>query len=227
MRSFCTLLCVLTACGFEVTPGTAVDPNSDAPPQPVEDGAVAIDAAVADAMVDARVCVADVDHDGICDDDGNDTWLCGLTPPAAPGAAVQLNEMAGNSERKIEVSAVKLQGGTNLRNVAKGTSFTLSASYSINDCICTGCIDQIQVGLLTQNTKKCIYDANPPCPAASTGTNMQTFTAPTTPGVYAIGFRLGQDFSCEGNSGTATGWWTGNAPNANQTIAKICVPATP
>ena len=222
MRRCLLVLTLAAGCGFDVTPGAAIDPPRDTAPPDVDAAAP-----VPDAAPDARTCSRDVDQDGVCDDNDGDTWLCGLTPPAAPGATVSLDETQNTNERKISVSAVKLAGGTNLRNVARGATFTLAADYAISDCICTGCIDQIQVGFPTQPTKKCLYDANPTCPAASMGSNTLTFTAPMQPGVYAIGFRLGQDYSCEGNSNTRTGWWgmPPTPPEAAQTIAKICVPA--
>jgi hypothetical protein len=215
------VLAILAGCGFSAPRGVARDP--DAAP-PVEDSAPAVDViapdvpGMPDAAIDAPPC-ADDDSDGICN--AVDTWQCG-PQPAMPGNVVTLDAEQSGDHQTVTLSGTSLGAGK-LRTVAPGATFSVSAGYSILDCICTGCIDQIQVGLVPGTRKECVYSANPPCTQSDTGTGSVTLTAPTTPGVYDVRFRVGQDYSCTGMSGNAVGWWTGQAPGVATTVAKICV----
>ena len=210
------VLCV-SGCGFSAPASGVPDPDAILPDP---DGSIGmpIDAA-ADAAIDGAAPCPDSDGDGICD--AVDLWPCG-PQPGAPGDPVTSDGVSGTNHLTMTLSGTSL-GGTKLKVVTAGSTFTVSASYSILDCICTGCIDQIQVGLVPGTTKKCIYDANPACSPATTGAGSVVLTAPATPGVYDVRFRVGQDYSCEGNSGTTTGWWTNVAPAATATIARVCV----
>jgi hypothetical protein len=213
---------MLTGCGFHAPPGASgVDPDAPKAPADAEvtaDAPVTVDAAP-DAAIDAPPC-ADVDNDGVCD--SQDQWLCG-PQPAMPGNTVTLDDQQNGNHQTVTLTGASLGATGKLRMVAPGATFTVTANTSILDCICTGCIDQIQIGLVPGPTKKCLYDANPPCQGADTGTGNVTLTAPTTPGVYDVRFRVGQDYSCEGMSGNNTGWWTNMPPGPSTTVAKICV----
>ena len=176
------------------------------------------DAPNPDAPIDGPTPCGDDDSDGVCN--AVDTWPCGPQPPS-PGDPVTLDDVFMTDHQTTTLSGASLGAGKH-RVVAPGATVTVSASYSVLDCICTGCIDQIQVGLVPGTLKKCIYDGNPPCGSSTTGASNVTLTAPTTPGVYDVRFRIGQDYSCNGNDGTHTGWWV-SAPAASTTVAKICV----
>jgi hypothetical protein len=217
---YAAVLCFLAAgCGFSAPAGTAQPPidapkDIDAPAQPAIDAA--IDAPI--QLIDAPC--ADEDGDGVCNT--VDTWPCGPLP-AAPGNSVTWDKVDAQQRHQTITLTNAVAGGMKLLVVAPGATFTLGASYSIVDCICQGCIDQIQIGLVPGATKQCIYSSNPSCSPASTGQSSTSFTAPMTSGVYDVRFRMGQDFSCNGNSGNNTGWWENQAPAAAQTVAKICV----
>jgi len=213
----------LTGCGFSAPGGVARDPDASSP---ADDAAVdtagdapvvVVDAAV-DAAIDAPPCPDD-DMDGVCN--AQDIWQCGPQPPM-PGNVVTLDTEQSGDHQTVTLTGTSLGMGK-LRTVSPGATFTVSAGYAILDCICTGCIDQIQVGLVPGNLKSCIYSANPPCTQSDTGNGSVTLTAPNTPGVYDVRFRVGQDYSCNGNSGNAVGWWDNQAPGAATTVAKICV----
>ncbi len=219
------LLLLLAGCGFSAPAGTA-QPGDDQPAP--ADAPKEIDApaqTTPDAPIDAPLQMVDApcqDEDGDGECNTVDTWPCGPTP-AMPGNAVTWDKVDTQQRHQTITLTNAVAGGTKLLVVAPGGTFTVGAGYSIVDCICTGCIDQIQIGVVPGATKKCIYDSNPNCASASTGNSNVTITAPATPGVYDIRFRMGQDYSCNGNSGQNTGWWDNMAPASAQTVAKICV----
>ncbi len=218
------LLLLVAGCGFQVGLG-GQQPPGDARG---DGGSADVDAeSVIDAPIDGPIQIADApcmdeDNDGVCNE--MDTWPCGPLPQS-PGSPVTFEEFNSGNRTAIVLSDTSLMGGTRLLTVAPGATFTVTASYSIVDCICPGCIDQIQIGLVPGMRKECLYDANPPnpCQNPTTGTETRTLTAPTTPGVYDVRFRLGQDFDCDGNSNSNFGWWTNQAPPTTQTVARVCV----
>ena len=111
--------------------------------------------------------------------------------------------------------------GMPLAIAAPGASVALTTMYSIADCICPNCIDQIEVGMAPGVRAGCVYDANPTMASCMTPTTgMATFPiiAPTTPGAYEIRFNLGQAFAC----GTTPNWFA-QAPSAATTVAVLCV----
>lgn len=225
MQYAAALWLLVAGCGFSAPAGTAL-PGDDAPPpgdapRDVDAPAPpAIDAAIDAPMQLVDAPCADEDSDGVCDT--VDTWPCGPAP-TAPGNTVTWDNV-DNQNRHQTITLTNAQaGGMKLLVVAPGASFTVAAGYSILDCICSGCIDQIQVGLVPGATKQCIYSSNPSCSPATTGNGNTTLTAPATAGVYDVRFRMGQDFSCTGNSGMNVGWWDNMPPGAAQTVAKICV----
>jgi hypothetical protein len=222
------LIALVAGCGFQVGLGGQNPPGDadadDAPADATIDGE--IDAPV-DPPIDAPITMvdapcADDDDDSVCNE--LDTWPCGAQPQA-PGSPITLEETQGSDLMRVRLSNTALSGGQRLHTVAPGGTFTVSADYSIVDCICEGCIDQIQIGLVPGTTKQCLYSGNPgsPCQTATTGNASRTLTAPTTPGVYEVRFRLGQDFDCDGQQNNNTGWWTNVPPGPNQTVALVCV----
>ena len=218
-------LVLLAGCGFSAPAGTAQPGDGSQPPPSDAPKADAAPMPMIDAPIDSPIQPIDApcqddDGDGQCN--SLDTWPCGPTP-TMPGNTITWDTVDGQQRHQTITLTNAAAGGAKLLVVAPGATFTVGAGYGILDCICTGCIDQIQVGLVPGATKKCLYDGNPNCATASTGTGNVSFTAPTTPGVYDVRFRIGQDFSCNGNSGANTGWWTNVAPDPAQTVAKICV----
>jgi hypothetical protein len=142
--------------------------------------------------------------------------------PPAPSATVTLDDVQGAEHDTITLSNVTLAGQV-LAVVPAGAQLTLEADYSIFDCICPTCSDQIQVGFVPGRKLACAYDGVPnqssPCMTPVTDHATRTLPVPTTPGVYDLRFRLGQDLGCT-SGGT---WWTDTAPGPAQTVATICV----
>ncbi|HEY4178542.1 MAG TPA: hypothetical protein VGM90_16960 [Kofleriaceae bacterium] len=218
------IVVVLAGCGFQVSGGqTAVDdqPGDDQPPPP--DTQTVIDAAI-DAAIDAPpidACVDD-DGDGVCNVD--DDWPCGPKPNAVGSPIAWMNTNGQGKTEVTQVSNTKLGGGNaNLYVVAPNTSFNLVADYSIYDCICPGCIDQVQIGFATDATytdaPKCLYSGtlSGNCMTAKTGNQTVSLKAPGSSGtVYDVVFGRAQANSCGG------GWWPG-MPAPNTTVAKVCV----
>jgi hypothetical protein len=107
--------------------------------------------------------------------------------------------------------------------VNAGQMFAVAARYSIVDCQCPGCIDQIEIGVHTVGKAACLYNGNPAgggnCTTPTTGTASRMVTAPTTPGVYQLRFNRGNDNACQNNGA----WWANVPPGAGNTFALICV----
>jgi hypothetical protein len=219
------ILVVLAECGFQVSGPMAVDdqPGDD---QPAPPDTQLIDAPI-DAMIDAPIdaCVDD-DGDGVCNVD--DDWPCG-PKPAMVGSPIVWNNAGENPQHqaateRTQVSNTKLADlATNLYVVAPNTQFKLTADYSIYDCICPGCIDQVQIGFANgpayPDAPKCLYSGtlNTTCMTPKTGTTSVNLKAPGTSGtVYDVVFGRAQASACGG------GWWPG-MPAPDTTVAKVCV----
>ena len=222
---FAAVLLLAAGCGFSAPAGTA-QPGDDTPPPPAD--APAIDSPAVptiDAPIDSPIQMldapcADEDNDNVCNT--VDTWPCGPSP-TSPGSSVSWDKVDGQQRHQTITLTNASAGGMKLLVLAPGASFNVASGFSILDCICNGCIDQIQIGVVPGATKQCLYSNNPSCSPATAGNGNVSMTAPMTPGVYDIRFRMGQDFSCSGNSGNNVGWWENTPPAAAQTVAKICV----
>jgi hypothetical protein len=223
-----SLLVLVAGCGFQIGVGGQTEPPGDA--VRLDDGA-AVDAlptsvdAMVDAMPDAMPC-ADDDNDDVCN--SVDTWPCGPAPQM-PASPITLDEIFQGDHLTVTLSNTQLGTGTRLITVAPNATFTVTAGYSIFDCICPNCIDQIQIGLVPGTRKVCMYDGNPnggsqsTCMTPTTGNATRTLTAPAAPGVYEVRFRVGQDDDCDGASNNQLGWWTNVPPGPLQTVALVCV----
>lgn len=214
---------ILIGCGFQVVVGGRETPT-DAETGEAVDGD--LDSLV-DPRIDAPIMTVDApcgddDDDGVCND--VDTWPCGVQPEP-PGSPNTFDEVQNGDHITISLTNTTLTGGQRLHTVAPGATFEVTASYSIIDCICENCIDQIQIGLVPGDRKECLYSGNPsnPCTTATTGIGTRTLRAPEMPGVYDVRFRLGQDFDCDGQNNNNVGWWTNVPPGPNQTVARVCV----
>jgi hypothetical protein len=141
------------------------------------------------------------------------------TPDTAPPCAFPTigSTVSGSG---ITISAVSLAGGGNTITVKGTTSVSLSLNYSIVDKACSGCIDQIEIGLVPGSRIYCAYDANPPG-SGSSGTSTHAITAPKAPGMYYVRYALAQNYGCTYNG--ASNWYGGKEPGDAQTIAAICV----
>ena len=224
------LLCSLVACGFQVAqdtagPGATPDgggggdggdgPRPDAPCVDT-DGDTICDAVDVCPGSDDR---ADEDLDGI--PDGCDAWPCGAAPASPPGLVAW-----STPSENVTLSAISIAGQGQRVVASPGQSLSLAAAYSIVDCQCTNCIDQIEVGFEPGGKQACLYNGNPQgsspspgCAIPTPGTATRMLTAPMQPGVHQVRFNRGNDASCQ-NNGV---WWANVAPPAGNTIALVCV----
>ena len=158
----------------------------------------------------------DADSDGIAD--ACDDWPCGVKP-AAPSAVVTWVSGAEN----VTLSGIDISTAGQRAVVAAGAMVSVTAGYNIVDCVCPGCIDQIEIGFHTSGKAACLYNGNPNgngnCMTPTTGVATRTITAPATPGVYELRFNRGNDNSCQNNGA----WWANVAPGAGNTFALVCV----
>lgn len=160
-----------------------------------------------DDICDGGDDAEDVDGDGTpdaCDDCAID----GPLAPPIPGTVLNTG---------ITITNVSLAGGGRVAVVDGGDSVSVSLRYSIVDCECSGCIDQIEIGLVPDATYQyCAYSAVPGC-GGDMGTDSGSLTAPMAPGVYFVRFGRAQNFACD-----HADWWQGTPPVA-RTIGAICV----
>lgn len=170
----------------------------------------------------------DGDSDGVCDsmdvcpgsddalDEDGDGTPDGCDPCAIDGPlATPIPATVTNTD--ITISGVSLGGGGNVAVVNGGDSLSVSLRYEIVDCGCSGCIDQIEIGLVPDMSfQYCAYSAVPGC-GGDTGSDTGTLVVPPTPGIYYVRFGRGQNFGC-----THTNWWQGSPP-AGRTIGALCV----
>ena len=205
-RSSALLLLALSGCRqlLDIEEGSIV---KDAP----------IDVAIADAPIDELPC-ADTDGDGVCN--ALDTWPCGAEPEDLP-SMLTFEEVQGNDHLTIVLTNPTLDNVRKLV-VSPDTNVRLRSDWSIIDCVCPGCIDQIEVGFVPQGRAGCIYSANPQldgnCLVPTTGTASMFVKAPSTPGAYTLRFRVGQNFTC----GTQTTWY-GSEPPPSTSAVHLCV----
>jgi CSLREA domain-containing protein len=127
--------------------------------------------------------------------------------PASPGFA------------GVTISNVRINEGSNIAFVSPGSTFSVSMDYSIVDPDCPGCIDEIEIGFSTGNPFTCIYTGVPGVQGVSGSATIE-LTAPSTPGVYFLGFDRAQHFSC--GQALEVGWWNG-APDSSRFIANVIV----
>jgi hypothetical protein len=238
------ILLALAGCGFQVSGGQPIMGDD----QPSGDDAAPPDVMTPDGPPDADIDApcADEDSDGVCNEDdvcaeGNDhddedhdtvpdhcdDWPCGVRP-APVGSPVAWNNAGTyhgqDATERTMLSNTKLGGtSSNLYVVAPNTQISLVSDYSIYDCICPTCIDQVQVGFATNATysehPKCLFSGtlNTNCTVPKTGTTTVSIKAPAQPGVvYDVVFGRAQATSCGGD------WWPG-MPAPNSTVAKVCV----
>lgn len=160
----------------------------------------------------------DADEDGDSIANACDDWPCG-EKPAAPPAIVTW----ATANENVSLSTVDVSSMGNRAVVDASSMVSVSASYSIIDCQCTGCIDQIEVGFHTIGKAACLYNGNPQgggnCSTPTLGVQTRMFMAPSTPGVYELRFNRGNDSSCQANGA----WWANVAPGAGNTFALVCV----
>ena len=154
------------------------------------------------------------DLECLSDCSGYDTSSCTFSPECA---SVALPVSAYN---EVIIESVSINGGDNVAFLSAGENFSLSISYSIEDCGCSTCIDQIEIGFVPGDAHSyCAYDGVPGCGTPVTGSSTQTVTAPSTPGFYDIRFGKRQDYGCFHSSDD---WWGGTPPES-RTIGAICV----
>nr|MBA3819267.1 hypothetical protein [Deltaproteobacteria bacterium] len=182
----------------------------DAPDDPDGDGVcTAVDRCLAGADT--------VDTDGDGTPDACDDWPCGAKPT---GPASVVTWMTSNENVTLSNITVAAQGQLVVADA--GAELTVSASYSIVDCQCTDCIDQIEIGF-SPGKQACLYNGNPAgngtCTVVTQGSQARTVTAPSTPGIHPLRFNRGNDDQCD----LGSGWWDDAAPGPDRTFALVCV----
>jgi hypothetical protein len=159
-----------------------------------------------------------VDADGDRIADACDDWPCGVKP-ASPAASVTW--ASGNEN--VTLSAIVVATAGQRAVVAANAMFPVKSDFSIVDCQCPNCIDQIEIGFHTIGKAGCLYNGNPAgsgnCNTPTTGDDTRMVRAPTTPGVYELRFNRGNDNSCQSNGV----WWANVPPPAGNTFALVCV----
>ena len=151
-------------------------------------------------------------------DNGTD-GINGAAGPVGPAGPPTLT--IGANIGVVAITSVDVAGsGRNQLHVSPGTAFSVKFDYWIVDTSCPGCIDQIQVGVVTLAgsglPQACAYNGIPgPTGVSSSGS--VTLTAPSTPGTYYIAFDRSQAYSCP-----LGGFWNGT-PAHNRLIGAISV----
>jgi hypothetical protein len=141
-----------------------------------------------------------------------------LTPTC--NAAAPPSTVGPGPDLSITISGVQLNGGGNVARIAAGSTFSLTANWSLKQVAgCPNCVDQIIVGVAPSDPQTCLYDGVPS--GNKTGTTTVNLTAPTTPGNYTLRFHYGQAANC---TDAVNNWWTINgAPDSSEDFAALCV----
>lgn len=151
-------------------------------------------------------------YDGIaatCPSTESGAYLYSFTAPLTPGTyAINVSEQMAqftcsdaqnqfSTANKTQIATltvclpksfdnVLLNGTSNAITVSPGDAVSVSLDYTFSNEICSSCIVQHVLGLDT-TAMDCIYNGvAASCPNSETGSYSYSFTAPTTPGVYAI-----------------------------------------
>ena len=117
----------------------------------------------------------------------------------------------------ITISNVVINEKSNSVFLAPNTKFRVSLQYTIYDCSCPNCIDQILVGFFHQDNPHCIYNGTPKCDG-DTGNATIEFVTPSMHGTYFLVFKRSQNYDCEDV------WWEYTRPDFHSSfIASIIV----
>lgn len=221
----------LTAAGCSFSPNAVQQGDDDAGTQ--GSGTEKLDAggkvyldAPPKVYMDAKPCQNDVDHDGICDDNGRDDWLCGATKPTAPANSLEL-ETNGNST-DFKISSFSINDAGTVVSAAPGTTVTVKFRLDATDTACSqGCIDQLEVGFdPTGHKAGCVFDAFVNKQAgvhqnfSSTGEANKTIKTPTMPGLYELRIQIAQNTGCFDDG--HTDWYPDNVEPSDK-IAYFCI----
>jgi len=167
---------------------------------------------------------ADADGDAVAD--ACDDWPCGPKPASPPASVTWEQPGERVTVSNVSVTGPGVTGQDRLYVASTGQFIAFSARYSIIDCACPNCIDQIEIGLVPGGKQGCIFNGNPAgnnantCDdQATTGVASLALTMPETPGAYPIRFRRGNDNMCN----SSPQWWDEVEPGPDETVAIVCV----
>lgn len=205
---------VLTSCTFAPNQSTTSPGDAPAGTQLDAAGQGVLDAP-AKVYLDAPPC-ADDDGDGVCN--AVDDWPCGAKP-AAIANHLELTDNGGHTDFKL--TNIALGGTGTLAVAAAGASVRIQLDYAASDTACNDCVDQLEIGWDPAGRRAgCIFDDDVPAQGGRQGSiDTTSFSAPATPGVYALHINIGQNYSCTYQG--ANNWWGGTEPP--DIIGKICV----
>lgn len=147
--------------------------------------------------------------------DANGNVLCdnALGPTTRPITAegVTLSNIA------VTIGSNTSLTGSNVVTIAGATNFTINFNWAVDGSV-TG-TQQLEYGYAQRATwKTCVGSVSP----SSSGSQALTFTTPSTPGTYYIGFDIGPDTGCSPSPGA---WTHGTFPAPSQYfVATIIVP---
>lgn len=211
-------LVALVGCSFEhgvpvSSGGSDGGPGADAAAPADTNGVMPIDAAI-----DAVTPCPDDDTDGVCNN--VDDWPCGAKP-TAPSATLSWTRNSGATQ--VTITNVNLDGSGRLAVATPGETLSLTFDYAITDTACSGnCVDQLEIGWVPPGSRMmCVFDNAVSKTSGASGTVSTTVQARSNTQVYDLRIEMGQNYSCY--YGGANGWWDGQAPGTNRTIAKLCV----
>jgi len=123
----------------------------------------------------------------------------------------------------IKTTNVRINGGNSQAHISPGATFTLDFDFNYTLDGCPGCIAQLYVGLSSDlsGPQACPYDSIPGASPGYTGQISVSLTAPTTPGVYYVGYGWSLEYYCFGWGGTN---WPGGPPvTQDRVIGSISV----
>ncbi len=145
----------------------------------------------------------------------------GPTGPQGPPALTQ-----GANIGVVAITATDINATNRSQSrVSPGATFTVNFDYTIvASPSCPGCIDQIQVGVVSRDgsggPQDCAFSGVAGT-AGVTDAGSVTLTAPTAEGTYYIAFDRAQAFSCE-QANSSGNFWNGTV-GVNKYIGAIAV----
>jgi hypothetical protein len=118
----------------------------------------------------------------------------------------------------IKTTNVRINGENNQAHISPGATFTVAFDFNYTLDGCPGCIAQLYVGLSSDlsGPQACPYSDVPGGSPGATGQISVSLTAPTTHGVYYVGYGWSLEYYCFGWGGT--NWPNPGPPVTNDRV---------